>query len=254
MWRSLWSTRDLLVAGLRWRVGDGKSIPIKGQPWLPRPGTFQLIGQPANLVGGYKDCILSIRLQEIGAQDELIWHFERSGKFSVKSAYQVARGLRGEAECSCPGRSWAFIWKSKVPPKIALFGWKCVREALPTTNQLRRRGVHVSDGCGACSKEDEGLLHVLFLCEFARLVWAVSRLPRQALEYEGLSVEEWFRQVHQELGATEWKHFLSVCWALWEARNTRLFEGRRLEAIEVIRKAYRVSSIPNPNFQSVGVG
>ncbi|KAL0449286.1 UNVERIFIED_CONTAM: hypothetical protein Slati_1485000 [Sesamum latifolium] len=144
-WRSLWNTRDLLVAGLRWRVRDGKSIPIKGQPWLPRPGTFQLIGQHANLAEDTKvvalitlahewdaalirsemwpidsNCILSIRLRETGALDELIWHFERSGKFIVKSAYQVARGLR--AECSCPGSSWAFIWKSKVPPKIALFG------------------------------------------------------------------------------------------------------------------------------------
>ncbi|KAL0400086.1 UNVERIFIED_CONTAM: hypothetical protein Sradi_2351900 [Sesamum radiatum] len=48
-WHSLLGTRYLLVAGLRWRGGDGASIPISGQPWLPRPNTFQLITKPVSL-------------------------------------------------------------------------------------------------------------------------------------------------------------------------------------------------------------
>ncbi|KAL0394525.1 UNVERIFIED_CONTAM: hypothetical protein Slati_4418700, partial [Sesamum latifolium] len=49
-WRSVWGTQDLLVAGIRWKTGDGLSIQIFGQPWLPRPSTFQLIRWPISLL------------------------------------------------------------------------------------------------------------------------------------------------------------------------------------------------------------
>ncbi|KAL0456645.1 UNVERIFIED_CONTAM: hypothetical protein Slati_1003700 [Sesamum latifolium] len=161
-WRSIWGARDVLAAGLRWRVGDGKNIPIKGHPCLPCPGNFQLIERPATL------------LDDTKGRYELIWHFEQSGKFTVKSAYQVACGLRGGGDCSLPGRSWAFIWNSRAQTEVVMFSWKCALEAMPTVNQLQRRGVQVSDGCGACLEENEDLLHVFLHCNFARFWPAVA--------------------------------------------------------------------------------
>jgi hypothetical protein len=35
-WRSIWNSRKLLTEGLIWRVGDGKSIRIWEDLWLPR--------------------------------------------------------------------------------------------------------------------------------------------------------------------------------------------------------------------------
>ncbi|KAL0456551.1 UNVERIFIED_CONTAM: hypothetical protein Slati_0994300 [Sesamum latifolium] len=57
-WRSLFGTRELLTAGLRWKIGDGSSIPILGQPWLPRPNTFQLITKPVSLQENSKVAVL----------------------------------------------------------------------------------------------------------------------------------------------------------------------------------------------------
>ncbi|KAL0434907.1 UNVERIFIED_CONTAM: hypothetical protein Sradi_0198600 [Sesamum radiatum] len=48
-WRSLLVTWDILVAGLRWKVGDGQDIPIIAHLWLPRPQTFQLVAHPNSL-------------------------------------------------------------------------------------------------------------------------------------------------------------------------------------------------------------
>ncbi|KAL0416090.1 UNVERIFIED_CONTAM: hypothetical protein Slati_3440900, partial [Sesamum latifolium] len=42
-WRSLLGTKELLVAGLRWRIGDGLTAWIVDQPWLPRLQTFELL-------------------------------------------------------------------------------------------------------------------------------------------------------------------------------------------------------------------
>lgn len=34
IWRSIWESKDLVKSGVRWLVGPGESISIKGQPWL----------------------------------------------------------------------------------------------------------------------------------------------------------------------------------------------------------------------------
>ncbi|XP_017225038.1 uncharacterized protein LOC108201258 [Daucus carota subsp. sativus] len=34
IWGSIWESKDLIAAGMRWRVGSGEKISIVGQPWL----------------------------------------------------------------------------------------------------------------------------------------------------------------------------------------------------------------------------
>ncbi|KAL0395358.1 UNVERIFIED_CONTAM: hypothetical protein Slati_4502000, partial [Sesamum latifolium] len=106
-WRSMWDVRDVLVAGVRWRVGKGHAISIVGHSWLPRLEMFQLIYRPPSLPDDTKvaalitdehdwkedlintefcpedaACILGIDLRGGEGQDELVWHFERNGQFS----------------------------------------------------------------------------------------------------------------------------------------------------------------------------
>ncbi|KAL0387862.1 UNVERIFIED_CONTAM: hypothetical protein Sradi_2668000 [Sesamum radiatum] len=91
--------------------------------------------------------------------DKPVWHFESHDRFSVRSAYQVTCCLWGVTKCSYTGRSWAFIWSSKARPKVVLFAWKCVLDALLITTQLQRQRVQVDDGCGGCLAEQEDVLH-----------------------------------------------------------------------------------------------
>ncbi|KAL0430810.1 UNVERIFIED_CONTAM: hypothetical protein Sradi_0707000 [Sesamum radiatum] len=42
-WRSIWDARDLLAAGIRWKVGNGRSITVLGYPWLPAPRLSSLL-------------------------------------------------------------------------------------------------------------------------------------------------------------------------------------------------------------------
>ncbi|KAL0446309.1 UNVERIFIED_CONTAM: putative ribonuclease H protein [Sesamum latifolium] len=113
-WRSIWEARHVIAAGIRWKVGNGQSISIMGHPWLPRPSTFQLICRPTNLSEDSTvstlitpnqewdehlirtefcaldaDCILGISIGGSSVFDELVWHFEGNGKFSVRSAYKL---------------------------------------------------------------------------------------------------------------------------------------------------------------------
>ncbi|KAL0403975.1 UNVERIFIED_CONTAM: hypothetical protein Sradi_2038300 [Sesamum radiatum] len=180
------------------------------------------------------ECILGISLQRHGEEDTLVWYLEKH-KFLVMSAYHVAARRRGEAECSYVARSWGFIWSSKAPPKVMLFAWRCVMGALPTSAQLSRRGVQVADGCRGYDPDQENTMHVLIFCSFAHLVWALSWLPWRLIAYTDYSTEEWFREVHSKLGRWEWDLFLTTFWALWWARNQKLFEGRSVEAQAISR-------------------
>ncbi|XP_062167104.1 uncharacterized mitochondrial protein AtMg00310-like [Alnus glutinosa] len=39
-WRTLFNAKDLLSQGLIWRIGNGKSVKIWGDKWLPTPTTY----------------------------------------------------------------------------------------------------------------------------------------------------------------------------------------------------------------------
>ncbi|GAA0146065.1 hypothetical protein LIER_06105 [Lithospermum erythrorhizon] len=43
-WRSLLEGRKVISKGIRWRVGDGKSINICTEPWVPRTNDFKVRG------------------------------------------------------------------------------------------------------------------------------------------------------------------------------------------------------------------
>ncbi|KAL0421131.1 UNVERIFIED_CONTAM: hypothetical protein Slati_3136000 [Sesamum latifolium] len=123
-------------------------------------------------------------------------------------------------------------------PKVLLFAWICARDALPTVSNLWKRGVRVEGGCLGCGSKEEDLMHVLYLCNFARLTWALSDLPCRIIEYrEG--GESWLRAVFEQIRGPGFDYFLTICWALWRERNNRLFEGSGCKAQEIIGWAKR---------------
>ena len=46
IWRSILWGRQVISNGSRWRVGNGQSILIHKENWLPRPLTFKLVSKP----------------------------------------------------------------------------------------------------------------------------------------------------------------------------------------------------------------
>jgi len=50
VWRSIFVSKDLLKQGLVWRVGDGKSIQILQDRWLPTPISYS-VQSPQRIIG-----------------------------------------------------------------------------------------------------------------------------------------------------------------------------------------------------------
>ncbi|KAI5348825.1 hypothetical protein L3X38_001712 [Prunus dulcis] len=56
-WKGILQGHSVLVAGLRWRVGNGDSIRVKEDPWLPVPYTFRTISHHVDMPIYVKDLI-----------------------------------------------------------------------------------------------------------------------------------------------------------------------------------------------------
>uniref|UniRef100_A0A2N9F0P5 Reverse transcriptase domain-containing protein n=1 Tax=Fagus sylvatica TaxID=28930 RepID=A0A2N9F0P5_FAGSY len=152
-WRILQQPQSLvarvLQLGVRWHIGDGKSVEIWRDPWLPTKGSFMVHSDPqgSHLVERVSDLILedsqrwnvelikevfseweanvivSIPLPPRQRVDRLFWDDTKHGLFSVKSAYYLHlrhRAAVWTSESSVVGRDkkfWKFLWALSIPPK-----------------------------------------------------------------------------------------------------------------------------------------
>jgi hypothetical protein len=124
-WRSLFNDKDLLSQGLIWRIGNGKSVKIWGDRWLPTPTTYvaELIDEEqwswkVNLLQEVfseeeAKIISNIPLSPLLPKDKLIWRGTTHGEFSVRSAYHLGKELQDLAGGQCSSEVQARkVWKA----------------------------------------------------------------------------------------------------------------------------------------------
>ena len=137
-WGSLLSGRELLSAGLLWRIGDGKSVSIWSDKWIPRPTSFSVMspctvlpkttkvedliyGDPPKwnkslihsiFINDEADLICNLPLSRYHQLDRMIWQATSSGDFSVRNAYhcEMERLDQKKWECSNSGR-FMNLWR-----------------------------------------------------------------------------------------------------------------------------------------------
>ena len=57
-WRSIMATQDVVKARSRWQVGDGSSVQIWLDKWLPKQTTFQVISPSSTIPADSRVCTL----------------------------------------------------------------------------------------------------------------------------------------------------------------------------------------------------
>ncbi len=152
------------MKGIRWSVGCGKSIGIYSSNWVPRPSTFRPVLPPTlptdSLVADLilkgnswnvpmlRHCFLDMDVQQIlkiklpyqPCEDQVLWHYDRKGEYSVKSGYNLAVQIR-DSEYPVSSRDescvWQAVWKLNVPPKVRIFLWRALLNILPTMEKLQ---------------------------------------------------------------------------------------------------------------------
>jgi len=198
MWRSIWNARPLLKEGLLWRIGDGASVKIWGDNWIPNSNSHQLIVPIIPTLAESKvqmlidrdinwwniplleqlfplqivENISRIPIAPRSAEDRMIWSSTLSGQFSVRSAYhmEVAQRSIAFASCSNPAMHslvWKLLWRLDIPRSTQLFLWQACQNILPTKQKLFRRKIVEDPLCLMCGQMEEQVGHVLWSCTAA---------------------------------------------------------------------------------------
>ncbi|KAK9104847.1 hypothetical protein Scep_021691 [Stephania cephalantha] len=113
-WRGWFDGKDIVEEGLRWRVGDSTKVKIWDDFWIAKKEKSKLWSLRIEGLIWVKDLIshstknwngdlikssfreeeakfiLATLLSREGCEDQLVWHYEKSGLFSVRSTYKLA--------------------------------------------------------------------------------------------------------------------------------------------------------------------
>ncbi|KAL6205815.1 hypothetical protein ACLB2K_023067 [Fragaria x ananassa] len=182
-WQSIIDGRDVLRQGVSRQIGDGQRTNIWYDPWLKGEELLQFRSPSFNKVS---DLLLSPRVWNVGVlqelfpasivskilallissreyQDRWIWSEDKLCKFSVKTAYHLARKhvLDHEHVPNPNSLLWNKIWKAKVSGKVKVCAWKAASNILPTRSRLSEQGVDIDTYCLFCEEEVESPIHAL---------------------------------------------------------------------------------------------
>ncbi|KAK3187896.1 hypothetical protein Dsin_027457 [Dipteronia sinensis] len=102
------------------------------------------------------DCraVLRIPIGSTRREDSVMWHYDNSGGYTVKSGYRVVRGLLNTSGCSNSSLLsswWNCLWGLGIPLKIKVFVWKACHDWLPTMANLACRKSRLMKLKSACS-------------------------------------------------------------------------------------------------------
>lgn len=158
--------------------------------------------------------ILRIPLPRSPHADQLIWHFDKHGNYSVKSGYQIALKLKFPDTASSSDKSktqWEVIWSKEIPEKIKVFMWRAAQDLLPTACNLWKRRVIKEPICCRCGNESEDSFHALMRCKQAQKVWKLTEFYQNIK----LLAQQDLLSAHQELATNrskkEMELMIAVC-------------------------------------------
>ena len=163
----------------------------------------------------------------------MIWKENKSQRFTVCSAYQVAFRLKhpNQAEHSSAhahGSTWRGLWKLKVPPKVRTFLWRACIGCLPTRENLHKKRINEEERCELCYHHSETTSHVLWECPMARNVWALFKGTIQKCSNEAGDFFLLFKMLQQKHCSSELEKWAITAWMIWNARNRFYFEQTQL--------------------------
>ena len=252
-WKSILWSRDLIEKGSFWRIGNGNSVRIYTDAWLPSPKgrisspmlQLVLLSTVVSLIDSATGwwninlidrcfhplearLIKSLPLSSIPLPDSLVWSSEKSGSYCVKSGYKLLCNLHNldtnhlQVSESQLG-FWKSIWKMKVPGKIKHFIWKACTNSLPTKDNLMKRKILNESVCSRCAEESESVVHALWSCACIKTVWdsEFDWVDRSLVGSDSFS--EVFQKIRAKPASVPL--FATTAWSIWYQRNkTRLLD------------------------------
>ncbi|CAN1156138.1 Putative ribonuclease H protein At1g65750 [Linum perenne] len=250
IWSGIIEGRKSLILGLRKNIGDGNDTSIV-DAWIPESAGFKASCSEAFMKFKVSDFILNphrkwdlqklkaafpadvveqillIPLGPEGFPDKFVWHFESTGKFTVRSCYRYLQSIthpQNQPVDVSLKKLWKWLWHLDLPPKLKFFLWRACKNALPTKASLFRRRCSDSAVCVTCLAEVETLEHLLFHCAVSRSFW---QLVSPAIQCPNInqSTISWFMSIAASASKDSSAEIGYIVWYIWKLRNELLFQN-----------------------------
>jgi hypothetical protein len=182
--------------------------------------------------------------------DRRKWIPHGVGLFSVQSAYSSLMDLSStEALESNTALALKKLWKTKVPSKASIFGWRLLLAKLPTKVALFDKGIITSNFekcCVFCSTEAEDIQHVFLNCNLIVQVWNSIFNWLGSNIIVNASVSEHFLTFGGILKGKKTKglrHIIWVAttWCIWRFRNNILFRGASVNISSLFNHIFNIA-------------
>lgn len=270
--------RDLIESGTWKKVGNGKSIKIWEDCWIPanqdgkvttvKPisggltmvdelilghrWNTDLIFRTFNSQDAMK--ILQIPLSLSGRKDCNFWKMNGDENYTVKSGYKELskQALSQTAEHNGVGESsltrtsnkiWKKMWKLKVKEKIKHFIQNCVNGALPVRAHIFSRTKKGHPFCKGCGEHAETVEHAMITCARAQEVWKMAPIQWEGVAEQAGSFKHWWWNVMDASSRTRGQDHLSltanILLQLWKARNDREFNDKHRHPMKIVQIAHQ---------------
>ncbi|GKV17362.1 hypothetical protein SLEP1_g27876 [Rubroshorea leprosula] len=178
--------------------------------------------------------IVAIAFQRHSAeQDSFRWNSSANGKFSMKSAYFMAKNIHWTQM-----EDWSWIWNICTIPKIKYFLWLVMHGRILTFDTLAQWGVVSDNRCPRCRNGPETLTHIFRECQYAALFWN-SIIPQSISTYnQNLDFKSWIKVnvgVHNSPpSSSTWPTVFSYAvWSIWYSRNQLVHDNKHISIFDL---------------------
>lgn len=235
-----------------WRIANGQNVRIWRDRWIVRDPTGGLISPKgrcrckwvSELMGHngnwdnskLQQFFLPIDICEIQkirpshrlGEDFIAWAQEKSGVFSVRSAYRLAsddlhNGRVTSSSHHPDGRrdGWKALWSCSAPPKVLSFGWHLANNSLATWCNKNKQNLEPNALCPICSACEEDSFHTFCSCINARTLWRVMASKWTLPDVVSIKPTgpDWFIQLLCELDEPARVRLLMLFWRIWYVQN-----------------------------------
>jgi hypothetical protein len=184
-WHSILQAGWILKKGGLWNIGNGKSVQIWDDNWLPdqtghkiwspkKEGTTQSMvhdlilplsrtwnqGLISKLFYPFEaQQIQNIPIIDTSQPDEFCWPKTKEGVYTVKSGYQAIQDWKNKDNDPAPSDNMKentickILWRQKIPPKYTHLMWRLLNNGLPVRSNLGIRGISCNPLCPRCEEK-----------------------------------------------------------------------------------------------------
>ena len=159
--------------------------------------------------------------------DKLAWKFSLKGDFDARSAYLLASDYQ---DTNTFDGTW--IWKLCTLPKIQMFMWKCLHQAIGVKECLAARGMQLNGSCPMCNAANESIIHALRDCNVVKPTWHLLGVHSSNTNFFSQGIIDWLNTNAKSKWLASSNHppwnvlFPFSIWLIWHQHNQMVFKGK----------------------------